>query len=831
MVVDISISTIINQLLKYFQYLGTSCNFPKIQIPKSLRDITIFIPQLLQSIEKLITMLPNLDIRWNFVFMSILIPYTIFKALKYENLNGMKKCWHGIMNFFCIIITYFHFMFLEMGSGVYLFISIPIVLGVINIIHQIVVMYHTMKVNREIIEGYCNHFLSGINKYKAKASLNQIQGVIKAKYPTLEFDPPKCTILAGTIVSFIFLLIILITSYVMNYLFKKYLEIQYVSKTHLIFFTVLTAIVLIVLVIKIISLTCGKNLRKKFQEMKVRRGLKYQLLILDLIFIPSLTIFSQFFICTKFTCGEGNYFYDKSLFKIRTETILPFVDEILRLRDNNDNDNSAKNAISAVVKFPALMFSVFLDNFFYRGYDCHSCTDSNVTIDGVMCPELCNGVPIYRLIEQPNIRFKEDLLISFWPGVAFGFIFLIIGIPLFRFLVTREAKKLVSLIPVYGSSLDEKWENMKRMSESNALNSVSDFTYGCAFWDLYNVFVKILIIIIQVVSSWTTPKICLLIPIIHFVIFAGVLIFRPYSMKFHNIVEMITSFTNGLFAIIPVLAAFGTNLPDSISIPFSVVLFIIPIVGSIVSYFMTRKQNKKYKHRVRIKGMPSYDKEDTFPDETIKGQLMCSIQDFIDLELEGGCEINEESDEGSSRSIYQTKEELEIEDDARFIDKPDSDNSDKGSYSDDSDKSNSNNDNSDKTSSKNSSDDSSSVKAKKQNNIIPKRSSQSIEKTVGNNIDSTNGSFSETIDVDDLNQRLEGLMKEIDLFLNGVTFTFQDLLLEITTIFTTLTVAYIFFWNFSDILGFASNNIFDISLGAKFNETCYSIEYSLNLWD
>ncbi|EAY18900.1 hypothetical protein TVAG_146430 [Trichomonas vaginalis G3] len=229
--------------------------------------------------------------------------------------------------------------------------------------------------------------------------------------------------------------------------------------------------------------------------------------------------------------------------------------------------------------------------------------NSMMTIKDV-CPEGTNPYSYYGIayfskyfscIEVENIsqsnnekRFRfnlattaKDWYISMAGPLLFCIIFNTIFYPLLVYFIIKFMH-------------NEVGEKIHTYSNAGA-SLYNDYCIKFRYWPLANLFYKLVIATIRIITNYYVPKLMLLLSFIY--LGYGVLIFflKPFENKFNNWIEIANNGLSLIFSFLPVAASFGANVPQIVMTIMSTVETAISIVISIVAFILDRRSSKNEK--------------------------------------------------------------------------------------------------------------------------------------------------------------------------------------------------------------------------------------------
>ena len=530
----VSYSSIIVTIFSYVQRLGVTSNLPGIKIPESIQNVLIVCVNFFNTIEAAFPDVPDFDFRSQLVLLAVGVPVLLdiifvwFISPFYDVVLHVLDLL-GVGCFFYCIVT-----------GIIIgFDSVTITWSVVSLIYIIsrivLIIYNRNKSTDELfdlVKNICTFFMSYIIPQSEKQiSFRELKAKI-AKFSKLIEIVPEKTVYWKSLILLIFSLILIIGGFACLGLFFDPGQIPDIVRLILpIFLFPLGFIFWINFMLKMFS--WGRKFIVLLKQFIKRWGLRILMLVLDILYTPIIQCLVYHMTPSYQGCQEGFYLFYK--------------------RTGED----------------------LFDPFINKTVECLPCARQ---LTGV-CVEMCSGEKQLRMKSSPALVFTEDVFQIMGGVIIYTFVIVMIGIPLIWYFLVKRNSGFVKHINVYGSTSQVKWMALTNRMHTTGIFIFEDFKMERCYWCVFLLIMKLIQMLIEVMSEVVYEPLVILLPIYYLFSVVITSYFRPYIHLFNNLFEIILEVVNFIFSIVAVASYYGFEIPDSWTIPLSVLLLGLPIVS------------------------------------------------------------------------------------------------------------------------------------------------------------------------------------------------------------------------------------------------------------
>ena len=543
-----SASSTVLSFFSYFQNLGATISLPSIHLPDDVERVIDTLRNFMVTLKALIPSLPQFDIRLSLAILSLGFPLILDVFFAWF----IKSFISSLFHLFDLIAIFVVFMYL--ARGVYADnwqFAIIVPLGVYILVRLFIIFIRRHKESIfTITSSVCAHFMNGIIPgVSSQLSFGALNLHLKYFSEAVQIKPapPSC---GKSFLRFIFFAIFfvfgLFASDLIPFGYFSYLPTICQSFLAPLLFTIAALLLLSFL----LNLTnCGRNFIMKFQNFLKRWGLRFLMLLLDMLYIPILTLFIATFMVTKSESCPDEYF---------------------RYYDFTNISSGLYNYITIPSR-------------------CVPC-NSNFYSNSKTCPSLCHSSPQFLLQDDPSLEFHEDI---FKPMICF-YIYIIlvimIGIPSVWLYIIKTNIKYARVINVFGQAPSEKWIRLLNRLKTTGMFLFVNYKYSNSTWSVFYIFVKFIVMIITSISSHIFSKLTFVLPAFYIIIFLAISIVRPYLYSFNNILDSILYLSQFIYSLLPVISLAGVVIPTTVLTVLTIAISIIPIISIIFLFFCKKKK-------------------------------------------------------------------------------------------------------------------------------------------------------------------------------------------------------------------------------------------------
>lgn len=556
-------------IFSYYQNIGVMAStISGVPTPPKMVLIMDLSNRFVRTLCTLIESLPKIDIRWELVFVAALIPLLLDIVLIWFLCPKLRMFLHFIDTVVVLICCY--------CWGVIIFGDQSIVILIIFILTCIylvlrygIALYKEQSndakkpiqmpiLAKELSDCLMSNLLTNCqDNYSIEPFNNTL-----AKFSDVINIIPSMPLPGVTIGMFICSLVLLFLS-AWSVIAPPFLPDMplYVSIWYPIIGFPVGTVTLVIAIMR-----CFESGRKAITRGKMmlrRYGNKILLTVLQLLYLPVITIMIDLLIPISAACDDG--FYTHWTF---------------------DNES-------------------FIVPFINRTYECMPCT-----ISSDMCTEMCYNAHEKRVMMQPGLRYLDDTLGPCCFLLIYTVLVFIIGIPLLFSVLISKNRAIVSNIVAYGVTVQDKWDRLMSRVGSSGVSIFSDFEWKHSKWPILQLVSKLIIMLLSVGYEVVSPYIILLYPVYYLMVTIALGICRPYRYRFNNILEIWTFFCLLLFSCVQIAILKGFMNIVSYETVLPIVFYILPFASlfSLIERkhqiydedptFVTKEQHDMYRNKI-----------------------------------------------------------------------------------------------------------------------------------------------------------------------------------------------------------------------------------------
>jgi len=298
----------------YVQNLGCIASTADTNIPPKIKDILLTFSSFLEKIVVLIPNVPQIDIRSQLILEAIALPMILDILFEWFLMPFITALIHTIDLISMFFLAYFGFSFYEGGRNV-LSIIIVAVTGV-YILGRLIYLFFIKKKQKMIdmlhlgIE-VCHHYLDGIIKTKEgqkTLTFAELNEQISKFSSVIEITDDSSVRIVTKLPTFFISLICIFVGLVGLGLIPSVPNFLPINLRAFLPYVLLGLGGILFITFSLRLFKCGRNLIIKFKILCKRYGLRILMLILDILYIPILTIFvSHVFPTKNHKCPVGYY--------------------------------------------------------------------------------------------------------------------------------------------------------------------------------------------------------------------------------------------------------------------------------------------------------------------------------------------------------------------------------------------------------------------------------------------------------------------------------------------------------------------------------------------
>jgi hypothetical protein len=536
--VSVSISSLVTSFITFWQNIAISIDFPDIGIPDWLRNCINFVKSLIFSLFSFFPSLPQFDLRFQMIIIGLGIPILLDVCAIWFFGSLFRTIVHIIDLVAIGGITYSFSSALIVGWSALDYVLV-VVGGLWLFIHLIYYFTkdRTPSLSIETIKEISNSYMKGlIPDVVYSKTIDQInESIVSTKTDLV----PKKKATWKDIIIFLLGIVVFIGALICNNTIDVGVKMPPAIKAFIPWIAIPLSIILM-LVGFMGFFEKGRNAKFAIRKFFNRWGLRLLMLLFEILYIPILTLLISHLAPKAYSCPVGTHY------------------------------------------FVAYNTSYYYDMFVTHNVTCQPCSMNSTYSDNNECEELCSGYTMKVLVDDNSLEFVRDVLKVNGGTILFVFIFILCGVPFLWNKVIRKNIALISAVYVFGNSSEEKWRNITSRIRSTGIFLFSEYKYKYAFWSVFIIFYKLVIMIISGLSKFINRDIQYTSSIIYLFMTIVTIKTRPSIYRLNNFFDVILYILNTAYSVVPILARYGIKTPDSVMIVLSFMLLFVPIVATVI---------------------------------------------------------------------------------------------------------------------------------------------------------------------------------------------------------------------------------------------------------
>ena len=594
----VSISSIISSLIGFWQKIGVTTDSFPIKLPDDVLKFLNAAKELFAYLLSLIPSFPNFDTRGILVLTSFGLPLVIDFIFCWFMLRFYEAVLH-IFDVICTILFFYCFgsvIFGETG----LTITLIFIVSALYLAIRILVTFYLIVIKKkqkytleQMIHEVKHHFLRGvipgIQSRTTFKTLNQhlhsycSHIVLISKIPSIRV--PYVFILVG--------IVLFIISLILTGIFGSIIPIPSQVKIFAPPFGYFFSICFIIAgVLK--ATKCGNKALLVIKKFAKRWGIRILMMFIEMLYIPIVTTLTNQIAIEKYTYNYGyypkvhfnpNYQLDMFVSHNVTEELC---NEMFYNQTLFDIINGSRKTNSFEDDF------VYEDNYdyyykqrkFMEGEEDEENPEEeekpfNSTAENTkICNEKCGGYTYHAIVAEPQIEATE-LFVVLAPTIVYSVCVILIGVPAMWYVFIKTNKSIISVVEVYGDTLEEKWLNIVNRMRTTGIFLFYEYKENMSMWAVFDLVIRAIIIITSTIGAIYFVYFIFITPFIYIALAISIGIVRPYLYPANNYLDIILNVLNALYCIIPILAYAGIEMPAIFGWILCVLLIVIPVISLI----------------------------------------------------------------------------------------------------------------------------------------------------------------------------------------------------------------------------------------------------------
>jgi hypothetical protein len=530
----VSVSSVIVTIFSYIQRLGIAAKLPGINLPESIKNVLVVFVNFYNTLESSFPDIPDLDFRSQLVLLAVGVPVLldiIFVWFIYPIYDVVMHILDMIG-----IGAFAYFLTSGIVLGFNSVITVWTVVTAIYIISRVVLMFYgkskTIDQLFELVQSICSFFMSNIIPQREQTvTFRELNSQILRFSKLIEVVPEK-PIYWKSLIWLEIGLVFIIGGFFCLGMFSDPGKLPESVRIILpIFLLPIGFLSWIAFMLQMFP--CGRKFIVWFKQFLRRWGLRFLMLALDILYVPIIQCLVYHMTPSKQGCDANYYLY---------------------------YERKGKS---------------FLDPFINKSVECLPCARK---VTGA-CIELCSGYKELRMKSSPALLFTKDVWGIMGGIVIYTFFIIMFGIPLLWYFLVKRNSGFVKHINVYGTTAEYKWVALTNRLRTTGIFIFEDFKHDKAYWCVLLIIMKLIQMLVEVISEMMWEPFIVALPIYYFISAILTWVFKPYVHTFNTVFEVILEMINAIFSVIATLTYFGLNIPDSWTVPLSVLLLGVPIVS------------------------------------------------------------------------------------------------------------------------------------------------------------------------------------------------------------------------------------------------------------
>lgn len=529
--------SVLSTLVSYLQKLGLTVSLDGLNLPPKLKEVLVSIYLFYEKIQNAIPQMPDFDLRSQLMVLALAIPFVLDVLLVWF-INPIGVTMTHVLDLIAFGVGTYFLTSSIIGSWSLFNISI-IAICVVFIILRIIFLFLTkQKDDLELyvlVDEICNYYMQGILPgKKCELSFKDLNIAIHKFSQIIEIVPPKTNLWISYVFLFVSFAFFFLSFWCLDAFPIPYDFPEIISLLLPIFGIPLGAIFFVIYVLRLFH--CGRYFLTLVKQFIRRWGLRVLMMVLDLLYIPILTVLITMITPTQIGCPPGEYLY----YQVKDKDIpwYPFVNHTATCRPCIDPE--------------------FRSNF---------------------CDKKCSGATELRMKQAPDLLFVNDVIAMTGGLILYTIGIVMLGLPWLWYYVTKRNHKYIDRINVYGKTEEIKYGAIIHRLHSTGVFLFQDYKSKFAIWSVILLGLKFVLMVITVCQETFSNSLIYVYPVYYAGTFILHVYFRPYLYPFNTFFESSMELMEFFFAIFAIIVYSGINIPEAVTFPISILMLIFPVLS------------------------------------------------------------------------------------------------------------------------------------------------------------------------------------------------------------------------------------------------------------
>ncbi|OHT00955.1 hypothetical protein TRFO_32160 [Tritrichomonas foetus] len=529
--------SVLSTLVTYLQRLGINVSLDSIPLPDKMKEIISSVYMFYETVQSAIPSLPDFDLRSQLMVLALAIPFVLDVVFVWF-INPIGVTLTHVLDLVAFGVGTYFITSSIIGNWTLINISIIAICAVFIVLRIVFTFLTKQKGDLELyvlVDEICNYYMQGIlPEKKCELSFRDLNLAIHKFSQIIEIVPPK----ANLMVSYSFLLVSFACFFLSFWCMDAFpIPYDFPDIITLILPIVGIPLGVIFFIIYVLRLFhCGRYFLTLVKQFIRRWGLRVLLMVLDLLYIPILTVLITMITPTHIGCPENQYLYYQV--KDKDNIVYPFVNHTA---------------------------------------SCRPCVDPEFRSQ--FCERKCSGMTELRMKQAPDLLFVDDVIVMTGGLILYTTVIVMLGLPFLWWYIIKRNHMYVNRINVYGATEEIKYRAIIHRLRSTGVFLFQDYRSRYAMWGVVLILMKFCLMVFSVCQETFSVYLVWVFPFFYAITFTAHVYFKPYLYLFNTIFESIMEAMNLLFAVFTIVAFQGLNIPESVTLPLSIILLIVPVLS------------------------------------------------------------------------------------------------------------------------------------------------------------------------------------------------------------------------------------------------------------
>ncbi|KAK8837718.1 hypothetical protein M9Y10_036253 [Tritrichomonas musculus] len=527
--------SVLSTLVSYLQKLGLTVSLDGLNIPPKLKEVLVSIYLFYEKIQNAIPQLPDFDLRSQLMVLALAIPFLLDVLLVWF-INPIGVTMTHVLDLIAFGVGTYFITSSIIGSWSLFNISI-IAICVVFIALRIIFLFLTKQKDDfelyVLVDEICNYYMQGIlPSKKCELSFKDLNISIHKFSQIIEIAPPKANLLVSYAFLFVSFAFFFLSFWCLDAFPIPYDFPEIITLLLPIFGIPLGVIFFVIYVLRLFH--CGRYFLTLVKQFIRRWGLRILMMVLDLLYIPILTVLITMITPTYISCPKDEYLY----YQVK-DTDIPW--------------------------FP----------FINHTASCRPCIDHELRSN--FCDKKCSGMGELRMKQAPDLLFVNDIIIMTGGLILYTIVIVMLGLPWLWYYITKRNHKYIDRINVYGKTEEIKYGAIIHRLNSTGVFLFQDYKSKFAIWSVVLLGLKFVLMVLTVCQEIFSNNLIYVYPVYYGFTFGIHVYLKPYLYPFNTFFESSMEFMEAIFSIFAIITYSGVNIPEAVSFPISILMLIFPV--------------------------------------------------------------------------------------------------------------------------------------------------------------------------------------------------------------------------------------------------------------